>query len=140
MLHAWLTVNYFWLTDNSQVHHHIVEYGSDGELTDTVAQIYRDLEEELGNATTKRVGVGRVKIQGSKGFAVVDIDEGFTREQLVRMGMLDEEEAPATKVDTTVWGSLLSFEPVEGLPWPYKSAAHRKYEDPNYGKVRDEVS
>lgn len=129
MLHAWLTVNYFWLTDNSQVHHHIAEYGSDGELTDTVAQIYGDLEEELGTGYTKRVGVGRVKIQGVKGFAVVDIDEGFTREQLVRMGMLDEEEVPVVKADKAIWGGLLSFEPQEDRP--YKSAAHRKYEDPN---------
>lgn len=109
MLHGWLTVHYFWLTDITSVHHHIIEYQGDDELTSVVAGIYRDLEEELDNGHTEKIGMGRVKIQGTKGFAIVDLDEGFTREQLVRMNLLDPETEEHVSVDHKVWGKIFDF-------------------------------
>src|SRR5260221_8439307 len=110
MLHAWVTIHYFWLTDDSQVHNHIIEYQTDDELTSEVAEIYHDLQTELnGDGRLEYHTASRVKIQGTKGFAIVDLDEAFTRDQLVRMNLLDPEIEEHVSVDRKVWGKIFDF-------------------------------
>lgn len=108
MLHAWITTTFFWLTDSTETIHHIVHYNTDDELRGEVMDEMREVAKRVGQYNFyPEVGhERRVKIEGPNGFAMFEVEEAFTREQMQKMGYLDEEEII---LDPSVWGGIISF-------------------------------